>query len=244
MDNNRKKLVHAVTLPYPDQKWPQLSTEHEQAVVSLLLPLLQPVGDFRQNHVVRSKGKRRAGKNRPRQEQGTVQESMPEIYGHLTIGFNSTIRRLEALASRRLPSSLLPKSDLERPQNLPATLSAVFVCRGNLPDITTSSLSLQVATSAPRSARARLIPVSPQTEAKIARALNQPRVGLLGVQEDAPDADALLHWVSDNVDLVEIPWLEEVSSSTYLPVTVKTSEIATSPKPKTRKRKGSEMGVG
>ncbi|KIW45680.1 uncharacterized protein PV06_04051 [Exophiala oligosperma] len=244
MDNNRKKLVHAVTLPYPDQQWPKLSSDHEQVILSLLLPLLQPVGDFRRDHILRSKGKGRARKKNSIQEQCTVQEWMPDVFGHLTIGFNSTIRRLEALASHRQPPSPLPKSDVKRSRDPPAALSAVFVCRENLPDMLTSSLSLQVTTSAPRSTRARLIPVSPQSGAKIARALHQPRVGLLGVEKDAPGSKALLNWVSDNVELVEIPWLEKVSSSTYFPVSVKTHEITTDPKSKARKRKGTEMDVG
>jgi len=170
---------------------------------------------------------------------------MPEIHGHFTVGFNSTIRRLQALASHREPSSLHPtKSNLKQSPDLPAALSAVFVCRENLPDILTSSLSLQVATSAPQSTRAKLIPVSPQSETKIARALNQPRVGLLRVQKDAPGSDALLRWVADNVALVEIPWLEELPNSTYFPVTVKTSEAAKNQKHMTRKRKAKEIGAG
>src|SRR6185437_4148325 len=76
---------------------PLVSIDQEAAIMTLLIPLLQPVGDFRRNHVPRSKGKGRAGKGSTPsdKEQNSAPTSMPEIYDNLTVGFNTTIRRLE-----------------------------------------------------------------------------------------------------------------------------------------------------
>jgi len=240
MDKQRK-TVHALSLPYPEPQWPQISPDHEQAILSLLIPLLQPIGDFRREHVVRSKGKGRAGKSKTKVQEESMTEWMPAIYDHLTIGYNSTGRTLEALARRRQPPNILDNSDTERLWDPATKLCAVFVCRKSLPDIMTSSLPMLLATSAPKATRARLVDISPQSEAKLAQALNQPRVGVLGLREDAPGSDALLRFVTENLDPVGVPWLEQACSSAYFPASIKTIETTRKPRSKTPSLKGRKM---
>jgi len=168
-------------------------------------------------------------------------EWMPAIYDHLTIGYNSTGRTLEALARSRQPPNMLDNPDSERPGDPVTKLSAVFVCRNSLPDIMTSSMPMLLATSAPKATRARLVDISLQSEAKLAQALNQPRVGMLGLQEDAPGSDALLRFVTENLDPVEVPWLEQACSSAYFPANIKTIETTRKPRSKTPSLKGRKM---
>jgi len=174
-----------------------------------------------------SRGKgRRGGKKitKPAEEEDSAPQRMPESYDHVTIGFNSTVRRLEALAHRRKPFTLPRTTSPDLPKDPGLNLSVVFVCRQTLPNIMTASLPLLVTTSAPQTTRARLVELSSQAEAKVARALNQPRVGVLGIEEGAPGADTLLRFVAENMGAVEVPWLEEASSPTYYPVHIKAVE--------------------
>lgn len=239
----RGLVIHLCPFHYPQLTFgrPLLSTEQEAAILSLLIPLLQPVGDFRRNHVPRSKGKGRAGKppNPLAEEPISTLASMPEIYNNLTIGFNTTIRRLEALSQVRKPSSLSEPTIAHQPPPAPSNLLAVLVCRRSFPEVVTSSLPLLIATAAPKSSRSRLIEISPQSEAKIAQALRQPRVGVLGVENDAAGAATLARFVVENIEAVDIRWLEPLSTPAYLPV--KIHSVAATPKQKssgdTRKRK-------
>lgn len=208
-----------------------MSPDQEQAILQLLLPLLQPVGDFRRDHVPQSKGKGRAGKAR-----NTTHDPLPETYNHLTVGFNSTVRRLESLASGRKPA-ILSAATPTRPTAPEVNLSVVFVCRQNLPDIMTSSLPLLVASSAPKSKRSRLVELSSQAEAKIAQALQQPRVGVLGVEEGAPGAETVLRFVAESLDTVDVPWIDQPEHPVYFPVKVKTTEAGVKDKVDLKRKK-------
>jgi ribonuclease P/MRP protein subunit POP3 len=222
---------------------PLVSLDQEAAVMTLLIPLLQPVGDFRRNHVPRSKGKGRAGKGSKSSDKERISApaSMPEIYDNLTIGFNTTTRRLEALSQAQKPSSLSEPQIPHQSEPAPANLLAVLVCRRSFPEIMTSSLPLLIATAAAsaKSSRTRLIEISPHSEAEIAQALSQPRVGVLGIENDAPGASTLARFVLENIDTVDIPWLEPQSIPVYLPLKIQSTVSA--PKTKSsvdaRKRK-------
>ncbi|EXJ89269.1 hypothetical protein A1O3_02335 [Capronia epimyces CBS 606.96] len=237
-----KKPVHTLSLPYPDPPWPSVSADQEQAILRLLLPLLQPIGEFRRDYIPQSKGRGRAGKTH-KTENGSVPEWMPELYNHLTIGFNSTVRRLESLAHTRKPANIALTTS-NPPGKPEINLSVVFVCRQNLPDIMISSLPLLMATSAPKSNRSKLVELTSQAEAKIALALQQPRVGVLGCEEGAPGAETLLRFVSEMVDAVDVSWLEQPGNPVYYPAKVKTTEVEAKDKATARKlkRKNSEEG--
>lgn len=163
---------------------------------------------------------------------------MPDVYDHLTIGFNSTVRRLETLASSRKPQILAQDTDTTPENDPPAHLPVVFVCRNNLPDIMTSSFPLLMATSAPSPTQARLVEMSAQAEEKISQALCQPRVGVLGIEEGAVGAASLLHFVKDNIEALDIPWLDRESSPPiYHPVKIHTTVSTPKIKPPSRGRK-------
>lgn len=171
-------------------------------------------------------------------------EWMPEIYDHLTIGFNSTVRRLESLARSRKPQILSQSTDPQPRNTSDVNLAAIFVCRKALPEIMTSSLPSLLATSASQSARAKLVQISSHAELKIAEALQQPRVGVLGIEVEAPEAETLLRFVRDNIDQMQVTWLDQTSNPTYFPVKIQSADTTPKSKPlgKNRKRKDREDG--
>lgn len=91
-----------------------------------------------------------------------------------------------------------------------------------------------VVTAAAPPDRGRLIDISPQSEGKIANALRQPRLGVLGIEMDAPGVDKLAHFVLEHIDQVNVPWLEQRSIPAYLPVKIDSKPIL----PKTKSLRG------
>ncbi|TLD20926.1 putative RNA-processing protein [Venturia nashicola] len=68
----------------------------------------------------------------------------------------------------------------------------------------------------PALAPTRLIPLSTGSEAKLCSALGIPRVGIIGVFEDAPGAKGLVDYVRENVEVVDVPWVKEAGKGEWL----------------------------
>ncbi|KAE9987041.1 hypothetical protein EG327_004025 [Venturia inaequalis] len=62
----------------------------------------------------------------------------------------------------------------------------------------------------------RLVALSTGSEAKLCAALGIPRVGIVGLFEDAPGAKGLVEYVLENVDLVDVPWVKEAGKGEWL----------------------------
>jgi hypothetical protein len=188
--------------------------------------------------VVPSKGKRR--KKRKLEEQGKNDDDteslqlsppqMPAIFDHLTIGFNSTVRSLEAMSKQSRPAALKnAEQDIQQPAIGSSNLAAVFVCRATLPDPVTVSIPLLVATaslSPPEQPPIRLVQLPAIIETQLAKALHQPRVGFVGLRSDMPSADVLLALVRAAVSPVHVPWLDCSETPQYLPVQIESTETS------------------
>jgi len=70
-----------------------------------------------------------------------------------------------------------------------------------------------------------LIPLGEEAGNKIAHAVHQPKVGFVGLQLDAPGAMGLIDLLRTNIQAVDVPWLRESCSPTYLPVKVKQTAV-------------------
>lgn len=71
--------------------------------------------------------------------------------------------------------------------------------------------------------------------------LGLPRVGFLGLMEDAPDATELVNFVREKVESVNVPLLEEAPRASYLPLQVQITETSApmvQKKPKTDAKPG------
>jgi ribonuclease P/MRP protein subunit POP3 len=224
-----------------------LSSNDEADIVDLLCRLLEPIGNYRREHIKPSRGKSSRKKKRKRiftQFAATATDAgpaapMPDIFSHIALGFNTTIRHLESLSATSRPQSLRGPS-LEGSKEAAtksveplAPLSAVFVCLTGLPPILTSSLPLLTATASlafPEEPPILLVPLRKIAGDKMAQALHQPKVGFVALQSDIPTAGNLIDLVRNRVQLVDVPWLKEASSGTYLPVKVRQTEVKVGPK--------------
>ncbi|OCT53190.1 Ribonucleases P/MRP protein subunit [Cladophialophora carrionii] len=214
MDKQKKTTVHSLSLPYPEPQWYRA-----------------PI----------SKGRARKANNDTKE--GSLPTWMPDVYDHLTVGFNSTVRRLESLARSQKPRILVDDADVEQPEP-GVNLSVVLVCRENLPHIMTSTLPLLIATSASKPTRAKLVNISAEAEEQIAQALYQRRIGVLGIDVEAVGAEALLHFIQNTIATIDVPWLDQISPPVYHPVKVNTVVTAAKSKPAATGRKRKRLGNG
>jgi len=220
---------------------------------------LGPLGEFRSQYIVPSKGKRE--KRRKRKEKALSEEpeqdpleklaphaeipERPGMQNHLTIGFNSTTKYLEALAQRpsleQTPTNVEESSkDISDPLNR-KPLIAVFVPGSDQPSILYSHLPLLIkiaSLAAASSPPPRLVSLPKGSEERLSAALSIPRVGLIGLIEGAPNADSFIGFIRQQVPEVEVPWLHEAVAGAYLPVNIKA--IQTSAPAFQKKRKLSQ----
>lgn len=209
---------------------PVLDPDEEAAILALLLPVLSPVGDHRRRHAKNKEKKKRPTSTVPEilSEHSGHSSSVPaQIQDYLTVGFNSTTRKLQSLSAARTPTGLYKAPSNGETVRSAGQVAAVFVCRDSLPEIMTSSLPILISTAAPRETRARLIEISPQAEAKVAHALGLPRVGMLGLEPGAPGTEALLGLVLEKTQVVDVPWLDLTSLPSYVAVQVERMESTT-----------------
>lgn len=200
---------------------PVLDPDEEAAILALLLPILNPVGDHRRRHAENKEKKKRPTStvSQVLSEHSRHSSSVPaQIQDYLTVGFNSTTRKLQSLSAARRPTGLHKASSNGETVRSAGQVAAVFVCRDSLPEIMTASLPILISTAAPRETRARLIEISPQAEAKVAHALGLPRVGMLGLEPGAPGTEALLRLVQEKTQVVDVPWLDLTSPPSYVAV--------------------------
>lgn len=131
---------------------------------------------------------------------------------NLTIGFNSTMRRLEDLAGTALPSQYL---------------SAVFVCRNTVPSVLTDTFPLLTAMASqrqPQRPAVRLVPLSQANCTKLADLMRLPRLGALGLGACIPAAEALNRLILKQIEPVDVPWLRESTQPRYMPMQLESSE--------------------
>ncbi|MCJ1455685.1 hypothetical protein MMC28_006041 [Mycoblastus sanguinarius] len=209
--------------------------------------LLGPIGDHRPQHMTPLKGKRQ--KKRKRAERHKLGDNLtmsqhesleaktppkPELQECLTLGFNTTTRYLESLAVQSIPQRIQsqdPNSTLKvnqgrsegQPVNL-QPLAAVFVPRSGQSSILHSHLPLLTQTASlalSSSPPTRLVILPKGAEDRLSSALAIPRVGLVGLIHDAPNAAPLIEFVRQHVPIVKVPLLQEASAGAYLPVEIK-----------------------
>lgn len=216
-----------------------LSSSNEADIADLLCKLLEPVGNFRREHIKPSKGNSSRKRKRNLAKAAVAGNDFktappPEIFSHITLGFNSTVRHLESLSEFSKPLSLVETS-LEASRDVSAgsvdqlsPLSAVFVCLTGLPPILTSSLPLLAATASLASIEEPpilLVPLGKVAGEKLAQAVHQPRVGFVGLLSDTSTAENLMDLVRTHVQPVGVPWLKEADSGTYLPAKIRQTEV-------------------
>ncbi len=233
--------------------------------------LLSPIGHHRTNHISKSKGKR--SKKRKRAEAKTktntaldghaedvsslseplpsIESPAPELLYHLTIGINSTTRHLERLSQQSLPEAypahLRPSNPLAPQSTLAPRLAAIFVPRDAQPSLLHAHLPLLTVTASlasPTLPHIRLVGLPKVAENRMAAALGLPRVGFVGLMEDAPNARSLIDFVREQVPAVEAAYLNEISAGVYLPVNINAISTSAPVRPKKTKDEGTDAKHG
>lgn len=150
----------------------------------------------------------------------------PEILRYLTVGLNTTSRHLESEAALSKPGALVcVDKEKEAEKTSRERLAVVFLpkLRNNL---VYSHLPLlcytSSATQKDKVQRTRLVLLDSSCERIIATAMGLPRAGVIGLFDDAPGALSLLEYVRENVDPIEVPWLEKALSGQWMGMNVET----------------------
>ncbi len=224
---------------------PSVSSETADAVLSLLIPLLKPIGDHARERVVtldeHGEGRKRS-KRRTIVDTGVFSKDRPEIFSYLTIGFNSTVRMLEGIGgtSKKTPAAIEQSQKTATDVKDAGCCPTVFVCRSALPEPVSQSFPILIAIASLRIESPqpmRLLELSARAEAAVSAALALPRVSVLAIQQDAPGAGLFLQFIREHVGPVALPWLSEAPSPTYLPVKFNAVKAVIGTKKSTCKRK-------
>ncbi|KAK6000100.1 hypothetical protein QM012_004088 [Aureobasidium pullulans] len=210
---------------------PELSKDKSEIILGLLNSLLEPVGRHRAVHTVKSSGKNAKKRKRTSEERPSPaaeqRPSEPEILKYLTVGLNTTSRHLENEAALLKPRAL-PTTDKETKagkQTIGKHLAVVFLPKPK-DNLIYAHLPLLCYTSSceqkDKAQCTRLVLLDSSCERTIATAMGLPRAGVVGIFDDAPGAGPLLEYVRDNVDPVEVPWLEKALSGQWMGMSVET----------------------
>lgn len=219
---------------------PHVSTETKDAVVSLLLPLLRTIGDHRNAQTRPSKGrgrkKRSTGKSQP-EGVPARDDNVEAMQQHLKVGFNSVMRTLEEQVQS---AGLQTNPSSKHSNNVPDSLAMILVCRSSLPPPTCNSLPLLVAAASRANAESdaiRLLEMTDSSQSAVAAAMGLPRVGMLGIMSEMPDARPLIQYVRDTVESITAPWAREAVSPIYLPTKIDAVKTHVGAKEQSKKRK-------
>jgi len=192
--------------------------------------LLEPIGRHRAVHTVKSSGKKSKKRKRiSEQKTSPTVESKPvepEILKYLTVGLNTTSRHLETEAALSKPGALAPVDKEIKAEETPRKRLAVIFLPKPKDNLVYAHLPLlcytSSATQKDKTQQTRLVLLDPSSERTIATAMSLPRAGVIGVFDDTPGAGPLLEYVKENVDPVEIPWLEKALSGHWMGMNVET----------------------
>ena len=178
------------------------------------------------------------------QDQGCVRNKMPDINCFLKVGFNSTTRHLEELARRS--ASLKDEPGSGNPSVQLKTLAVVFIPSFEKPSIMYSHLPLLAKTASqasPSMSATRVVILPKGAEERLSAALAIPRVGLVGLLNEAPNAASMVEFIRYIVPDIAIPWFKEAAEGVYLPVAIKeVQKTASVEMPATHKRSSQRAG--
>lgn len=124
-------------------------------------------------------------------------------------------------------------------------MDAVFVARADQQPILHAHLPLLIKAASfanPSKPPIRLVSLPTRAEQKLIAALEVPRVGMIGLLDQAPGADALLELVRAKVSPLEIPWLQEAMAGHYMPVEIRSTETTAPAKQAPRRSRQVETG--
>ncbi|KAF4967815.1 hypothetical protein FSARC_4707 [Fusarium sarcochroum] len=225
----RKRVVHQLDTPFSTVAWPAISTEDQDTILELLCDLLSPLGQHRQMHIKRSKGKRAAQKEKDAMRASDAPEQppvppMPEIEGSIDAGLNSITRNLQSWSRKDTEST---EGESKR------QYSMVFVTRGNQASTFNCHFPQMIGAASkhiPFDEQIRLVGFSKPCSERLSTCLGVPRVSSLAIIKDAPGVRALQDFVMKTVAPVEASWLNGSADAQYLAPKINAVETTVGPK--------------
>ncbi|ODQ78458.1 hypothetical protein BABINDRAFT_18548, partial [Babjeviella inositovora NRRL Y-12698] len=186
IENKRRQVFKPVLdNPYTQAPWPRVDPQQGHDIRDILCTLLEPIG--RHNAHL---------KTHPE-----LKPSAPLTFQHATIGFNSTVKALELQA---------PVGKGRSKVVYPA-LSVVFVCKPEIsPSLITQHFPVLSYVASSPERKVKLIQLPRGSMEKLSEATGQPHTGIVGITKEMPGASTLLAIINENVEDVEVPWLENV----------------------------------
>ncbi|OTB08653.1 hypothetical protein M426DRAFT_159111 [Hypoxylon sp. CI-4A] len=224
----KKKFVYQLDTPYSAVSWPSVNPEDQETILELLCNLLDPLGQYRSEHVQLSKGKR--DKKRKRKGSATrdvLPPPTPEVKSYIDVGLTTVTRCLQELSSRGRVGEPSTDDKLSNREASTPFYSAIFVARSGQPSVLNGHLSQMVAVaskSRPSRAPIRLVGLSKSCEDRLSESLGIPRVSCVGIREDAPNSKALIEFTRQHVPAVELQWLEEARQAEHKGTNINTIE--------------------
>lgn len=186
---------------------------------------LEPLGRYRQQHLIPSKGKssrkrkREAIKKSAAKENGMdIDSSKPEkppapaIAAYVDVGLSAITRNLQDMAA---PPRTSDKT--ETPEHAPAKkqpYAAIFIAKPGQASMLHNHFPELVAAASRSSAIAshiKLVGFSQPCAERLTKAVSLPRVSAVAIRSDAPQSKALMEYLEANVPRVNSAWIDSAA---------------------------------
>ncbi|PIA15198.1 hypothetical protein COEREDRAFT_98334 [Coemansia reversa NRRL 1564] len=251
-ESNKRRQVfkHALEKPYATN-WPSASQTVQDEIVDLLYSALQPLGSYfaETRHAAKYQRRRRrlalrrARKNKSEVKQKELVEHQQimkpstighDLLNHVVLGINSTTRALEKQARRVNPCGS-------------EDLVLVVVCKGDIepqlvahfPGLAHAARIASASSTGGQSASGkgtvqggalRLVGVGSGSERRLAEAVGQRRVSVIGIKSGFPTLDAVVQRARAGVATPSVPWIgSKIQPTIQLDATMTESEVSLHP---------------
>lgn len=192
--------------PYTQtNQWPEMDQKAATDILDLLCLLLLRVGKY-SSILKEANEKKKVDKSHKTPD-------APAIQSQMTIGFNSTVKKLESQASCKMrhKSTTKKHKKLKVIENS-TQLKYIFVAKSDIqPALLTQSFPvLSFTASESLGNRIKLVELPKGAMNKLSESLNMKNIGIIGLTNNAKEAKPLYDLVNLNITDIDIPWLSGI----------------------------------
>lgn len=180
----------------------------------------------------RKRERKRKRKEAVKANPETLTPPSPEIGAFVDIGLSIVTRNLQngtPVATESTDAGqkagLVAANKTSIPPSAP--YSAIFVARSGQPNVLNSHLPQMVAGASQKDAfedSTRLVGFSKACQDRLSETLGIPRVSVIGLRRDAPNAKALVAFIQRHVSIVEAAWMKESREFSFKATKINTIE--------------------
>lgn len=210
-------------------------------ILILYYSLLSPIGQYRAQYVNRSKGKREKQRKQQKLEKDELQKPLvppnPEIGSFVDIGLSVVTKSLQdEIGKRSSDQQRIESSEGRNGQDSNfRPYSVIFIAHSGQPSILNSHLPQMTAVASQAGSakqQIRLVGFSKSCQERLSEALGIPRVSIIGLQEGAPNSQALVDFVRQHVPLIENEWFKEAQDLNFKQTRINTIQTTIGEKKK------------